>query len=173
LKLKRPEKVPYGCKKVGGYFAQVLDAFAELSLDRNLEIREHNALKFRRKHMSSSTAVKTPKTAKKSLQFPYAVVRTGGKQYRVAEGDMILVEKLEVEPGSTWTAEDVLFLAKGPGDIQIGQPQVSGAKVTFEVLQQTLDSKILIRHSRRRHNSRKTMGHRQPQTRILVKSIKA
>ncbi|MEO5667128.1 MAG: 50S ribosomal protein L21 [Bdellovibrionota bacterium] len=105
------------------------------------------------------------------MQFPYAVIRTGGKQYRVAEGDMLLVEKLEVEPGTTWTAEDVLFIASGPGTIKIGQPQVAGAKVTFEVLQQTLDKKILIRHSRRRQNSRKSMGHRQPQTRILVKSI--
>jgi len=110
-------------------------------------------------------------SAKKSLQFPYAVIRTGGKQYRVAQGDMILVEKLEVEPGTTWTAEDVLFVASGPGAIKIGQPVVAGAKVTFEVLQQTLDKKILIRHSRRRQNSRKSMGHRQPQTRILVKSI--
>ena len=110
-------------------------------------------------------------SAKTSLQFPYAVIRTGGKQYRVAEGDMILVEKLEVEPGATWTADDVLMVASGPGAIKIGQPVVTGAKVTFEVLQQTLDKKILIRHSRRRQNSRKSMGHRQPLTRILVKSI--
>jgi large subunit ribosomal protein L21 len=126
-----------------------------------------------------TTATKTKKaapkaaSAKKSLQFPYAVIRTGGKQYRVAEGDMLLVEKLAVEPGTTWTADDVLFVASAPGQIKIGQPTVAGAKVTFEVLQQTLDKKVLIRHSRRRQNSRKTMGHRQPQTRILVKSIKA
>jgi len=129
--------------------------------------------------MSSSTATdkatKSPTikntSAKKALQFPYAVIRTGGKQYRVATGEMILVEKLEVEPGTTWTADDVLFVASGPGDIKIGQPQVAGAKVEFEVLQQTLDKKILIRHSRRRQSSRKTMGHRQPQTRLMVKAI--
>lgn len=113
------------------------------------------------------------KTAENTLKFPYAVVRTGGKQYRVAEGEMILVEQLDVEPGSTWTAEDVLLVAKGPADLSIGQPQVSGAKVEFEVLQQTLDKKILIRHSRRRQNSKKSMGHRQPKTRILVKKIHA
>ncbi len=125
------------------------------------------------KKTASKTKKAAPKAreAKKSLQFPYAVIRTGGKQYRVAQGDMILVEKLAVEPGTTWTAEDVLFVATGPGAIKIGQPNVAGAKVTFEVLQQTLDKKVLIRHSRRRQNSRKTMGHRQPQTRILVKSI--
>ncbi|NCN40205.1 50S ribosomal protein L21 [bacterium] len=112
-------------------------------------------------------------SSKDTLKFPYAVIRTGGKQYRVAEGDMILTEKLEVEPGAKWTAEDVLFVAKGPADLKLGQPQVAGAKVEFEVLQQTLDKKILIRHSRRRQNSKKTMGHRQPQTRLLVKKITA
>lgn len=111
--------------------------------------------------------------SEETLKFPYAVVRTGGKQYRVAEGDMILVEQLAAEAGSNWTAEDVLLVAKGPADVTLGQPQVAGAKVEFEVLQQTLDKKILIRHSRRRQNSKKTMGHRQPKTRLLVKKIQA
>jgi len=105
--------------------------------------------------------------------FPYAVIRTGGKQYRVSKGDMILVEKLEVEPGTAWTADEVLFVATGPGQFQIGKPLVAGAKVNFEVLQQTLGKKILIRHHRRRQNSQKTMGHRQPATRIVVKDITA
>ncbi len=106
-----------------------------------------------------------------SVKFPYAIIQTGGKQYRVTKGDMLLVEKLEVEPGASWEASEVLFLAKGPGQFSIGKPQVSGAKVHFEVLQQTLDSKVLIRHHRRRQNSQKTLGHRQPLTRILVKDI--
>jgi large subunit ribosomal protein L21 len=113
----------------------------------------------------------TKSTTASSLKFPYAVIQTGGKQYRVAKGDMILVEKLEVEPGATWEAEEVLFLAKAPGQVTVGQPQVKGAKVKFEVLQQTLDKKIIIRHHRRRQNSQKTLGHRQPLTRILVKDI--
>ena len=126
---------------------------------------------------STQAAPKKAETAKKSvkvskeLSFPYAVIRAGGKQYRVSEGDMILVEKLEVEPGTTWTAEEVLFVAKGPGQFEVGKPVVKGASVTFEVLQQTLDKKIIIRHSRRRQSSQKTLGHRQPKTRILVKSI--
>ncbi|MBS1986115.1 MAG: 50S ribosomal protein L21 [Bdellovibrionales bacterium] len=115
-------------------------------------------------------AAKSVKTGE-SLAFPYAVIRTGGKQYRVAQGEMLLVEKLDVEPGATFVADEVLFVAKAPGSFDIGQPLVKGAKVTFEVLQQTLDKKILIRHSRRRQSSQKTLGHRQPQTRILVKSI--
>ncbi len=110
---------------------------------------------------------------KPNAKFPYAVIRTGSKQYCVSEGDMILVEKLDVQPGDVWTAEDVLFVAKDAGQVEIGKPQVSGAKVDFEVLQQTLDKKVLVRHSRRRKNSKNTRGHRQAQTRLLVKSIKA
>jgi large subunit ribosomal protein L21 len=105
------------------------------------------------------------------LSFPYAVIRAGGKQYRVAKGDMILVEKLDAEPGATWTAEEVLMVAKAPGQIEIGKPLVKGAKVTFEVLQQTLEKKVLIRHHRRRQNSQKTLGHRQPQTRLVAKDV--
>lgn len=135
--------------------------------------------------MSAEDTAKTEKTKKTAkvdttatwatagLKFPYAVIRAGGKQYRVAEGDQLLVEKIEIEPGASWTAEEVLFVARAPGQFEIGKPLVAGAKVSFEILQQTLDKKILIRHSRRRHNSQKTLGHRQPLTRILVKAITA
>ena len=120
---------------------------------------------------SEKVAKKTPAAKSAALAFPYAVIRTGGKQYRVSKGDMLLVELLEVQPGATWTTEDVLFVATGPGAFQIGRPTVKGAKVSFEVLQQTLGKKILIRHHRRRQNSQKTLGHRQPYTRVLVKDI--
>lgn len=136
--------------------------------------------------MAESTATKTKKKAAKTvslprtsartaaaLAFPYAVIRAGGKQYRVAKGDMLLVEKMEIEVGSTWTADEVLFVARSPGQFEIGKPLVKGAKVNFEVLQQTLGKKILIRHHRRRQSSQKTLGHRQPLTRILVKDISA
>lgn len=105
------------------------------------------------------------------VEFPYAVIRTGGKQYRVAKGDMLLVEKLELEPGATWSTNDVLFVATAPGAFQIGRPTVKGAKVSAEVLQQTLGKKVLVRHHRRRQNSQKTLGHRQPQSRVLIKDI--
>jgi large subunit ribosomal protein L21 len=125
---------------------------------------------------AQKTAAKTRSPKKTSidgaaLQFPYAVIRTGSKQYRVSKGEMILVEKLEVEPGQDWSATEVLFVAKAPGDFVIGKPEVKGAKVMFEVLQQTLDKKILIRHARRRQSSQKTLGHRQMKTRLLVKEI--
>lgn len=132
--------------------------------------------------MSSKTEKTTEKPAAKAskkqnwkapLEFPYAVLRAGGKQYCVAKGDQLLVEKINVDPGSDWTAEEVLLIAEAPGKITIGQPVIKGAKVKFEVLQQTLDKKILIRHARRRQSSQKTLGHRQPLTRILVKEITA
>jgi large subunit ribosomal protein L21 len=125
-----------------------------------------------KKAKPAKAAAKASKTTV-AASFPYAVIRTGGKQYRVGKGDMILVEKLEVEAGSTWTADDVLFVAKAPGQFTIGKPTVKGAKVSFEVLQQTLGPKVLIRHARRRQNSQKTLGHRQQLTRILVKEISA
>ena len=128
---------------------------------------------------TEKTTEKKPASSKKAqnwkapLEFPYAVLRAGGKQYCVSKGDQLLVEKINLDPGSDWTAEEVLLVATAPGKITIGQPNVAGAKVKFEVLQQTLDKKILIRHSRRRQSSQKTLGHRQPLTRILVKEISA
>lgn len=65
------------------------------------------------------------------------------------------------------------MVAAGPGKVNLGKPFLKGAKVKFEVLQQTLGPKILIRHSRRRQSSQKTLGHRQPLTRLLVKDIVA
>ena len=139
--------------------------------EATVETKAETKAETKSKAPKKAAAAKASSSAKSTVNFPYAVIRTGGKQYRVAKGDMILVEKIEVEPGTTWTAEEVLFVAKGPGQFSIGKPLVSGAKVSFEVLQQTLDKKILIRHHRRRQNSQKTLGHRQPKTRILVKDI--
>lgn len=123
------------------------------------------------KKPSRSTAPKNPDSWKAPLAFPYAVVRAGSKQFCVSKGDQLLVEKLPLDPGAAWTAEDVLLIASGPGSVKLGAPLIAGAKVRFEVLQQTLDTKILIRHSRRRQSSQKTMGHRQPLTRLLVTEI--
>jgi len=112
-------------------------------------------------------------TLKSESKFPYAVVRSGGKQYKVSEGDMILVEKLDLEPGAKWTAEEVLMVVDKPGSLDIGKPLCSKAKVEFEVLQQTLGKKNLVRHFRRRQSSIVSRGHRQSYTRLIVKSIKA
>jgi large subunit ribosomal protein L21 len=101
----------------------------------------------------------------------YAVIRTGGKQYRVEEGARIRVEKLAGEVGSEITLDDVLML--GGETVKIGTPQVSGASVKAEIVAQDRAKKIIVFKMKRRKNYRRKNGHRQPYTELLVKSIKA
>lgn len=102
----------------------------------------------------------------------YAVIKTGGKQYRVSEGDCISIEKLEVESGSTVTFSEVLLVSKD-GDLRIGKPFVADAKVTGEVLAQDKGPKITIFKHKRRKGFRKKTGHRQPLTSLKIKEISA
>jgi large subunit ribosomal protein L21 len=102
----------------------------------------------------------------------YAVIKTGGKQYRVSEGDCISIEKLEVESGSTVTFSEVLLVSK-EGDLRIGKPFVADAKVTGEVLAQDKGPKITIFKHKRRKGFRKKTGHRQPLTSLKIKEILA
>ena len=100
----------------------------------------------------------------------YAIIRTGGRQYRVAEGDTIDVDRLEVEPGKTATFGDVLLHADGK-NLTHGDPLISGAKVTGEVLEQRKDKKVLAYKYRRRKGYHRTVGHRRKLTRVKIKSI--
>ena len=100
----------------------------------------------------------------------YAVIRTGGKQYRVAKDDVLFVEKLAGEPGSTVTLDDVLMIGEGK-DLKTGAPRVSGAKVTATVLEQKLADKVLVFKKRRRHNYRHKNGHRQALTVLRITAI--
>ena len=100
----------------------------------------------------------------------YAVIRTGGKQYRVAKDDVVFVEKLEGEAGASVTLDDVLAVGEGK-DIKTGTPRLSGAKVTATVLEQKLDDKVLIFKKKRRHNYRRKNGHRQPLTVLRITEI--
>jgi large subunit ribosomal protein L21 len=102
----------------------------------------------------------------------YAVIRTGGKQYRVTPNAVLTVEKLEAEPGSTVTFHDILAVATDAG-LSIGAPTVSGASVTATVLEQKKADTVIIFKKRRRQNSRRKNGHRQPQTVLRVSEIKA
>jgi len=90
----------------------------------------------------------------------YAVIKTGGKQYRVSEGDKLRVEKLDVEVGKTINFDEVLMVGEG-ADVKIGTPLVKGGKVAATVLEQGRAKKIRIIKFRRRKHSRKQMGHRQ------------
>jgi large subunit ribosomal protein L21 len=100
----------------------------------------------------------------------YAIIRTGGRQFRVAEGDTIDVDLLDVEAGKTATFGDVLMFADGK-DVSHGNPLVSGAKVTAEVLEQRKDKKVVAFKYRRRKGYHRTVGHRRKLTRIKIKTI--
>ncbi len=99
----------------------------------------------------------------------FAVIRTGGKQYKVVKDDILQVEKLEVEAGDIVTLDDVLMLV---GDkTEIGTPLITGASVACEVLEQKRDKKIIVFKKKRRQNYRRKAGHRQHKTVLRVLDI--
>ena len=102
----------------------------------------------------------------------FAVIRTGGKQYRVTLNAVLKVEKLDAEAGGTVTFTDVLAVG-GEGSLTIGAPTVPGATVTATVIAQDRLDKIIIFKKRRRQNSRRKNGHRQSLTVVRVSEIKA
>ncbi|MDQ2805240.1 MAG: 50S ribosomal protein L21 [Pseudomonadota bacterium] len=102
----------------------------------------------------------------------FAVIRTGGKQYRVTPNDVLKVEKLDdAEPGATYTFTDVLAVGADEGGATIGSPLVPGASVTATVIAQDRLDKIIVFKKRRRQNSRRKNGHRQHVTVLRVASI--
>jgi len=100
----------------------------------------------------------------------YAVIKTGGKQYRVTEGETLKVEKLEVEEGAAVEFDTVLMIADG-GQIMVGAPYVAGARVTATVKSQGRGAKIRIIKFRRRKHYFKTQGHRQSYTELKISGI--
>ncbi len=102
----------------------------------------------------------------------YAVIKTGGKQYRVAEGETVKVEKLPGDAGATVTFNDVLMIAGG-ADVKVGKPLVAGAKVTGQIIEQDLERKVIVFKYKRRKNYHKHRGHRQPFTAVKITSITA
>lgn len=102
----------------------------------------------------------------------YAVIRTGGKQYRVAKNDVITIEKLAAGTGATVSFDEVLMVG-GDGAAKVGAPLVAGAKVTGTVLEQGKGEKILVFKKRRRKNSRRKNGHRQFETIVRIADIVA
>ena len=100
----------------------------------------------------------------------YAIVRTGGKQYQVAAGDRLKVEKLEGEVGDTVELADVLLLADGD-NVTIGAPVVDGAKVVAKIVEQGRDKKVLVFKNKRRKNYQVLRGHRQPFTALSIEQI--
>ncbi len=99
----------------------------------------------------------------------YAVIKTGGKQYRVSEGDTIRVEKLDGEVGSKIELKEVLMV--GGESVTIGKPLVPGAVVTAEIVAQDRAKKIIVFKFKRRKNYRRKNGHRQPYTELRVTGV--
>lgn len=100
----------------------------------------------------------------------HAVIRTGGKQYRVAEGDTLRVEKLDVEAGNSIDLEEVLLISDGE-TVNIGSPLISGGKVTAEVQNQGRTDKIDVVKFKRRKKYRRLQGHRQDYTELKITGI--
>ncbi|HCB93344.1 MAG TPA: 50S ribosomal protein L21 [Selenomonas sp.] len=102
----------------------------------------------------------------------YAIIKTGGKQYRVAEGDVITVEKLTAEAGDSVTFDEVLAIVDG-ANTKVGKPLVDGAKVTAKVEAQGKARKILVFKYKAKSNYRRRQGHRQPFTKVVIEKIEA
>lgn len=100
----------------------------------------------------------------------YAVIQTGGKQYKVAEGEILKVEKLSGEIGDKLTLDQVLMVKDDKG-ARIGSPVLAGAKVTAEVIEQGRDKKIVVFKYKKRKNYRRKQGHRQAFTKIKIERI--
>lgn len=103
----------------------------------------------------------------------YAIVETGGKQYKVSEGDILKVEKLVGEAGDKLALEKVLVVSDDEGNLNVGKPAVENAKVLVEVLEQGKSKKILVYKYKKRKNQRKKQGHRQAFTKIRIEKIEA
>lgn len=101
----------------------------------------------------------------------YAVIRTGGKQYRVASGQVVKVERLDGDVGQTIAFDQVLMVGDQGGDAQIGAPLIEGAQVTAEVLEQGKGPKVIVFKKKRRKGYRRKGGHRQWQTVLRIRDI--
>ena len=100
----------------------------------------------------------------------YAVIKTGGKQYRVTAEDVLEIERLDGEAGEKVEFGDVLMVGEGE-NVKVGKPHVEGAKVVGEVVEQKRGAKIIVFKKRRRKNSRRKKGHRQDLTKVRITEI--
>jgi large subunit ribosomal protein L21 len=102
----------------------------------------------------------------------YAIVRTGGKQYRVQPGDVIRLERLTAAVGTKVTLEDVLFVV-GDGGVQVGSPRLESAAVVGTVLEEGRGNKIRVFKYKKRKHYRRTRGHRQTYTALRIDTVRA
>ncbi|OUM96081.1 MAG: 50S ribosomal protein L21 [Thermobacillus sp. ZCTH02-B1] len=103
----------------------------------------------------------------------YAIIETGGKQYKVKEGDVIYIEKLDAKEGDSVTFDRVLAVSKADGSFVAGTPVVAGAKVTGTVEKHGKGRKIIVFKYKPKKNYRRKQGHRQPYTKVTISKIEA
>ena len=101
----------------------------------------------------------------------FAIIKTGNKQYRISKDNTIKVEKIEANEGDEIDLDDVLFLEKDDGSVLVGKPNLDNVKIKAKVLKNYKDDKIIIFKKRRRKNSRRKNGHRQPLTELKILAI--
>ena len=106
----------------------------------------------------------------REVLFVFAIIETGGKQYKVNEGEIIFVEKLDAEVGATVVFDSVKVLSKD-GALKVGAPNVEGAKVTATVVRQGKAKKIYVIKYKAKKNEKKKIGHRQPYTKLQITAI--
>ena len=111
-------------------------------------------------------------TERKQVKSMYAIIETGGKQYKVQNGDVIFVEKLEVEADSEITFDKVIAIGADDG-IKVGAPYVDGASVSAKVLKNGKGKKIVVATYKPKKNEKRKMGHRQPYTKVEISAINA
>ena len=104
--------------------------------------------------------------------FVFAVIETGGKQYKVTEGDIIFIEKLEAEEGTTVTFDKVLAVSDG-ADFKVGAPYVDGSSVSANVVKNGRGKKIYVMTYKSKKGEKRKIGHRQPYTKVQINSINA
>ena len=102
----------------------------------------------------------------------YAIIETGGKQYKVSEGDVVFIEKLDVEEGAEVTFDKVLMAGEGDA-VKVGTPVAEGATVTAKAVKNGKAKKVVVFKMKRKKNERKKKGHRQPYTKLEIVSINA
>ena len=100
----------------------------------------------------------------------YAIIVTGGKQYKVSEGDIIFIEKLNAEEGTTVTFDQVIAVSGNDG-LKVGAPTVAGASVTANVVKNGKGKKIYVLKYKAKKNEKKKIGHRQPYTKVQIQTI--
>ena len=131
-------------------------------------MKRHGSFAPRRKRLQSESA----KERQVQQRVKTAIIVTGGKQYRVAEGDVVFVEKLDVEAGENVTFDQVLAVVDGDA-VNFGAPVVAGATVTAKVEKNGKSKKIRVYKMKPKKGYRKTQGHRQPYTKVVIETINA